>query len=389
MEIRLSGTHPAPDICDLHAKQDKYGLGPGLYPKGQAPRPPFHPFCRCLLRPRIDLVGAKIGRERKGAGAAYLRSLSPGEAARVAGSKAKQDAILDGASVEKVIDAGKPKPYLTQTLTDVSSDGKQHDAMMASMTNLQATPAKPYRSSWPADFPRVDIHAKEWKVKAHPSYTAAKAGDLDAALQLVDGVLNASMVRSLRRYRDENPILTPVHGVEGTSVNNIPIAMGVRLEQRLGYSVESDIVQISKAGHTGASGWWRMQSHALFDGEVNAGRAYILLDDFVGMGGTYANLRGYIEHLGGRVLSCAALTGKPRSTILSLKAETLKSLRDIYEAEFETWWRDQFGYGFEGLTESEALYLIRAGDADVVRDRLSEAAQEGLADLSTSQSGQD
>lgn len=32
-------------ICDLMAGSDKYGLGPGVYPKHAAPMPTFHPFC--------------------------------------------------------------------------------------------------------------------------------------------------------------------------------------------------------------------------------------------------------------------------------------------------------------------------------------------------------
>ena len=45
VQIRLSSKHPKTDICDYHAKVDLYGLGPGVYPKAEAPKPPFHPHC--------------------------------------------------------------------------------------------------------------------------------------------------------------------------------------------------------------------------------------------------------------------------------------------------------------------------------------------------------
>ncbi len=45
VEVRLNPRHPLPDICDLHAKANLWGLGPGLYPKAKAPKPPFHPHC--------------------------------------------------------------------------------------------------------------------------------------------------------------------------------------------------------------------------------------------------------------------------------------------------------------------------------------------------------
>lgn len=44
-------------ICDLMAGSDKYGLGPGVYPKHAAPMPPFHPFCL----PGDALITSAIG----------------------------------------------------------------------------------------------------------------------------------------------------------------------------------------------------------------------------------------------------------------------------------------------------------------------------------------
>lgn len=99
VQIVMSATHPVEDICDLHARVDKFGLGPGVYPKALAPRPPFHPFCRCrqVKKYAIDATNA---REKPGAEAAYLRSLSKGFAARVAGSNAKLEAVLQGQAVK-------------------------------------------------------------------------------------------------------------------------------------------------------------------------------------------------------------------------------------------------------------------------------------------------
>ena len=38
----LSPNHPKPDICDMHAKVNRYGLGAGVYPQGKSPWP-AHP----------------------------------------------------------------------------------------------------------------------------------------------------------------------------------------------------------------------------------------------------------------------------------------------------------------------------------------------------------
>lgn len=46
VRYRLSGrAGHVPDICDVHARADRYGLGPGIYPKADAPKPPLHPHC--------------------------------------------------------------------------------------------------------------------------------------------------------------------------------------------------------------------------------------------------------------------------------------------------------------------------------------------------------
>jgi adenine/guanine phosphoribosyltransferase-like PRPP-binding protein len=41
------------------------------------------------------------------------------------------------------------------------------------------------------------------------------------------------------------------------------------------------------------------------------------VDDFVGQGGTLANLIGFIKSLGGHVVGATALTGKPYSAKLA------------------------------------------------------------------------
>ncbi|MCK7493264.1 MAG: hypothetical protein MZW92_18875 [Comamonadaceae bacterium] len=81
VEVRMSPSHPVTDICDLFARQDRFGLGPGLYLK-LAPKPIFHPHCRSRLVSRPD-VSARLARERMGADRAFLRSLPGSEAARV------------------------------------------------------------------------------------------------------------------------------------------------------------------------------------------------------------------------------------------------------------------------------------------------------------------
>ncbi len=238
---------------------------------------------------------------------------------------------------------------------------------------------KPERTPWTSALSRVDIMADTPIVQGHPAYQAAKQGDLNAAMRLVSDVMSDEPLNRLReKYTDSQPLLVGVQAIEGNSVNVIPQAMVARLAQQAGFEMESSLVQINRVGHTKSTGWHRIVYQALFDGAVKAGEAYLLMDDFIGQGGTLANMRSFIEARGGRVVGAVALTGKAYSSILALTDETLKTLR-MKHGNIESWWREQFGFGFESLTESEARYLIRAEDADTIRNRLAEAKQKGGA----------
>jgi len=54
----------------------------------------------------------------------------------------------------------------------------------------------------------------------------------------------------------------------------------------------------------------------------------------------------------------------------------LRALRAKHGDELETWWKDNFGYSFDCLTESEARYFERADGAQLIRDRLLAARQK-------------
>jgi hypothetical protein len=50
---RLSAGHSEIDQCDDNATQDRYGLGPGVYPPRDVPRYPNHPQDVCALLPEV------------------------------------------------------------------------------------------------------------------------------------------------------------------------------------------------------------------------------------------------------------------------------------------------------------------------------------------------
>ena len=120
VQWRMNPSHPLPDICDFFARVNRWGLGGGVYPKRMAPVAPAHPFCRCVLSPRLDLTGRR-GREVSGADQAYFRDLGLGEAARVAGSREKLDRVMAGADAVAVHNERIDPAYRVRTVEEVAN----------------------------------------------------------------------------------------------------------------------------------------------------------------------------------------------------------------------------------------------------------------------------
>ena len=229
---------------------------------------------------------------------------------------------------------------------------------------------KPYRLAWTSGFPAVSILASESEVKRHPAYNDAKAGQALAAGVLVHEMVADVVLDRLRPcIADPSTIVASVHAREATGVNAIPEALADKVARHLGLRTDASLVQTNVVNHTGADGFSRLSRQALFDGVVQAGESYLMVDDFIGQGGTLANFRGYIEAAGGIPLAAVVLTGKPYSATLALSTAMLAELRAKH-GQLEDWWRERFGFGFEALTASEARYLSHTADADTIRGRI-------------------
>jgi hypothetical protein len=234
---------------------------------------------------------------------------------------------------------------------------------------------KPNRAAWGQHFPNTLILAGESAVKQHPDYGAAKTGNAVAAVRLVQELARDEAIDALgQQLGGRRPVVASIHAQERDGINEIPEALAVRIAERIGLKTESNLVQTNIVNHTGADGFGRLARQALFSGDVIPGAEYLIVDDFIGQGGTIANFRGHIEGSGGHVIGSVVLTGKPYSAKLALSEQQLEELREKHGA-LEDWWRNRFGFGFEALTQSEARYLARTANADTIRNRIAEARQ--------------
>lgn len=238
------------------------------------------------------------------------------------------------------------------------------------------TTADIQRKPWPSDFPDVVVHMALKARNRHPAYGAGKSGDARAAYAFVTDVLNENSFRRVAALvAGRKPLLAPVAAIETEGFNAIPDAMAQIFAQHLGLGMaDYDLRQSNYVGHTGADGWLRLATPATFTGTVEAGKDYLLVDDHVGLGGTLANLRGYIETQEGRVIGMTTLTETAGGHKIAPRAETLSVLEAKHGKELDQFWREVFGYSTACLTDIEAGYLSRVESVAAIHARLAQAA---------------
>ncbi len=293
-------------------------------------------------------------------------------------------------NIRKVDDHGSPDTYAYPTNEELDGGIRQaFDHLFNTLKTRETDKGvafysrevnnKPVRTTWQKDFPDVVLHARLGDATAHRDYEAAKAGDKDAAYRLVSEILTKDAVDKIRNIiGNREVLLAAVHAEEASGRNKIPQAMADILGKVLHQEVDDSLVQTKLVGRTGQDGFGRLANQPEFVGNVRSDLPYFILDDTLTQGGTLAGLKGYIESHGGRVIGASALTGKQYSARMAMSPQTLSQLREHFGGTgLENWWKQQHGYGFDGLTESEANYLLRAGDADKIRDRVLAARQTG------------
>lgn len=333
----------------------------------------------------------------------YLRSMaqsakikqgSPGYQEAMAALEEEYEAELDRAHASlsfhqyHALNSANPEGVNRQAWEMLREEhAGEGDAALFSMD-----PSKPPRSPWQPHFPKAVISLGSKNFQKHPDYRAAKEGDIAAAVRLAkDSLKQGDMVKIKRLAKGVkgNPVLVPVHAEEAVSVNQIPVAATAHIGQELGWDVDESIVQTEKIGRGGGDGFYRLANQPHFVGEVEPGRSYVLLDDTLTQGGTFAALKGHIEANGGNVIGVVAMSGKQYSSLLAPTSDTLEALRKRWP-DLEGWWNEQFGYGFGRLTESEARYLarVRVPSLDALRDRVLAAQQARVSRGSPPPTGQ-
>ena len=165
---------------------------------------------------------------------------------------------------------------------------------------LRQKDCMPEGKVWGNSFPAVVNHTSSAIARKHPDFRAAKHGDYDAALRLVDDLVKDDKVEYIAR-RYPNAHIAYIHKMQDGNVNMIPAAYAAKFSS-IGMTVEHNIIAITDVSHTNAPDISRISKRMRFEGEVKKGTDYILLDDFITSGAELRDMRDYIQSKGGNVV---------------------------------------------------------------------------------------
>ncbi len=110
---------------------------------------------------------------------------------------------------------------------------------------------------------------------------------------------------------------------------------------------------------------------------AKAGDARAALELADRMGGTLADLRGFVLHAGGQVLGAAVAVAHEGALNLPIRPKMVENIHYKHGIqESEEFSHEQWGYGIECLTQGEAGHLYKAVSLDALRDRFTAARNE-------------
>ena len=250
-----------------------------------------------------------------------------------------------------------------------------------------------------------NIPSKAWKAGFRPvlsfynfslfdqktDYKAAKNEDIKAANQFVRNYLGREeqqkkITELAERYPDA--IVVPIHAIEGDKLNRIPEVIADYIGETTGLEVDTEIVQKpmpKELKRKGQDGWFRLAFRIKFEGEVQSGRKYILVDDNFTTGGSFAELKRYIELNGGEVVEALALShgNNNKENIIALTEKTRLDLEEKFGIEsLQGLLKEEgiHGGNYQSLTEPEALFIFKnARDVYEAKSRIIAARQKGIS----------
>lgn len=228
------------------------------------------------------------------------------------------------------------------------------------------------RGNFPVSIPDVIVLFELGQLTAHSEYASAKGGNTAAAIRLAQDMITDDIANCVSNiFENEDGFLLPVLAQEAQGKNKIPLAIAKVLQVKTGIEVSMDTYQVIKVGRTQLDGLERIFAMPEFDGGEMAGKSFLMIDDTLTQGGTFAALASHIQQNGGKVIGGLALTGKQYSAKLTVDSEAIDRIKNKY-GDLENDFVQATGYGFDALTSSEARYLASYKPSKNIRARILE-----------------
>lgn len=225
--------------------------------------------------------------------------------------------------------------------------------------------------SFPPDSQHHHCFTKDTDIKRHGAYQAAKAGDFDAALELVEDLASDFLAGIKSCFPSGMNFVSP-YAREATGDNALPLVLSLECARKMSGKSDTDVVQVQKVFHTGADPMERLMLRPSFEGQVTPGALYVLVDDVTSMGGTLAELANFVLLKGGKIAGSVVLVNAGRSKRFSPVKKHIQLLEDRFGDEIN----EIFGIHTTALTANEASYLVGFRSADEIRNRCLKAEKE-------------
>lgn len=276
-------------------------------------------------------------------------------------------------------------PYPYPTRAEQAEINPMFDALFAELKTKEADDGNVVlfsRNNATENIPDAIILNDLGSAKNSNDYELAKSGDVEAATRLAKLLVTDDVINQLKQLAKESDFIAGVTSIESTGNNALPEAAALLISEKLDVPYDENIVQSTSPKRTGMNGLDRIFNRPMFEGEVIDGAGYIFVDDTITQGGTFAALSAHVKDGGGNVIANIALTGKQYSSKIALSEDALKQVRDKF-GDLENEFKQSTGYGYEGLTASEARYLTSGISLNKFRDRIAQESQKTASDTNS------
>lgn len=220
--------------------------------------------------------------------------------------------------------------------------------------------------SWEDNFPTVYGHTSVSYLKHCSGFEEAKHGDIQAAFSVVNMCIKSNRITELKE-RYPSAVLLPI-----VANNKLPEAFA----QKIGMEIHTEVYTLESQSRKTLSAMERLLHKPCFDGRINEGVDYVIVDDVVTQGGTISALRKYVILNGGTVAAVTALAFSTDSQIIAPDIQDIYNLinKFTFTLIIDIIKKYNIANDVWELTRSQVRYLLRFEKIENIIDSIAKLA---------------